>query len=171
GAHSSALADLLHGDTREAVATVDVGNINIAGGAVTITNLHWEATQYTGAQTKSDGKFTMGSLLIGGQSIPTNDPSAAFAGVNQALAPFGVELRPPKIHNDNGLLVVDPLAIAVVPAPARPVRRARRRRAQAAPGSPDGSPHPPAAVAAGCWPPSPPSASDSSSQQSKVTAA
>jgi hypothetical protein len=119
GAHSSALADLLHGNTREAVASVDVGTINIAGGAVKLSNLHWEATQLTGAETKSQGKFTMGSLVIGGQSLPTNDPSAAFAGVNQVLKPFGVELRAPKIHNDNGLLVVDPMAIAVVPAPQR----------------------------------------------------
>jgi hypothetical protein len=119
GAHSSALADLLHGNVREAVATVDIGNINIAGGAVKITNLHWEATQNTGSESKSQGKFTMGSLVIGGQSVPTNDPSQAFAAVNQVLKAFGVELRAPKIHTDNGLVVVDPMAIAVVAAPQR----------------------------------------------------
>ena len=119
GAHSSALADLLHGNVREATATVDIGTIDIAGGAVKLGNLHWEATQDTGADSKSVGKFTMGSLVVGGQSLPTNDPSAAFAGVNQVLKPFGVELRAPTIHNDNGLLVVDPMSIAVVPAPQR----------------------------------------------------
>jgi hypothetical protein len=119
GAHASAVADLVGGKTREAIATVDVGDLDIAGGLVKITGLHWEAVNRTGADAKAQGTFTMGKLLIAGQSIPVVDPSAALTALNQVLAGFGIQFQLPKVHNDNGEVVIDPLAIAVVPAAAR----------------------------------------------------
>jgi hypothetical protein len=119
GAHASALTDLVGGKAREAIATVDIGELDLANGLVKISGLHWQAANRTGADAKADGTFTMGHLLIAGQTIPAVDPSAALKTINQVLAVFGVEFRMPKVHNDNGVMVVDPLAIAVVPAPQR----------------------------------------------------
>ena len=119
GAHASSLADVVGGKTREAVATVDVGELDIAGGLVKITGLHWEALSHTGADTKSKGSFTMGKLVIAGQTIPAVDPSAALTAINKAIAVFGIQFQLPKVHNDNGVLTVDPLSIAIVPAAAR----------------------------------------------------
>jgi hypothetical protein len=119
GAHASSLADVVGGKTREAVATVDVGELDIAGGLVKITGLHWEALNRTGADAKSEGTFTMGKLVIAGLPVPAVDPSAALTAINKAIAAFGVEFRLPKVHNDNGVQVVDPLSIAIIPAAAR----------------------------------------------------
>ena len=119
GTHSSAVADLVGGKAREAIATVDVGALDLAGGLVKIANLHWQAEQRTGADAKAQGTFSIGQLVIAGQKIPAVDPSAALAAINQALRAFGVEFRMPKVHNDNGIVAIDPLSIAVVPAAAR----------------------------------------------------
>jgi len=119
GAHASALTDLVGGKTREAIATVDIGALDIAGGLVKIANLHWEALQRTGTDATAQGTFSIGHLVIAGHAVPAVDPSAALTALNQALGAFGLQFRMPKVHTDNGVLTIDPLAIAVVPAAAR----------------------------------------------------
>src|SRR5438270_430262 len=72
-----------------------------------------------GIDPSNAATFTLGSAVIGGRAFPTGDPGAAFAAANQALKQLGMELRAPKVRNDNGVLYLDPLAVAVVPNSAR----------------------------------------------------
>ncbi|MCU1448488.1 MAG: hypothetical protein JWP02_658, partial [Acidimicrobiales bacterium] len=119
GAHSTAISQVVGGKTREAVATVDIASLDFAGGIVKIGGLHFQATHHTGAAKDHGGVFSMGSLVIAGQAIPTQNPAAAMAAVNTALGALGMQLRPPTIHDDGTRVSVDPLAIAIVPNATR----------------------------------------------------
>ncbi|MEY2418187.1 MAG: hypothetical protein QOG90_867 [Actinomycetota bacterium] len=117
GAHSRAVTQVTQG-TRDALATVDLGSINIAG-VVALDNLHWEAQYQTGAVDKTVGSFTIGSLKVLGQSLPTQDPTSALEGANALLAPLGLQFIAPRAHTDAGILFVDPLMLRVIPSPTR----------------------------------------------------
>lgn len=118
GAHSRTFTHLIDGKTREAVATVDVGEVEVAG-VVRLSGLHWEAIHHSGADQTVKGTFSIGSLSIAGNAVPTQDPTAALVAANTALAPLGVQFQPPVAHLDGGIQFVDPLAIAIVPSPTR----------------------------------------------------
>ena len=118
GAHSRAATRVLEDGTREALGIVDIAEVRIAD-AVVLGGLHWEAIHHSGTDATVKGTFAIGSLTVGGTPVPTNDPSAALEAANTALKPLGVQLRPPVAHEAGGIQFVDPLAIAVVPAPER----------------------------------------------------
>src|SRR4051794_11070021 len=99
---------------RVAAATSDIGALDLAGGVV-LKGLHWEVSYPSGGGGKPDGKFTIGSLSIGGQAVPTNDPSAAIAAVNKVLNNLGIELSNPTAGEVLGLESVPPLEIRWVP--------------------------------------------------------
>ncbi len=115
--HSRSLTHVTQG-TREAVATVDVGGITIAG-VLELSGLHWSGVYKTGAIESVVGSFTIGSLKVLGQALPTNDPEAAINTANTLLAPLGVGLTVPKPHVDAGILFVDPMKIRVYPSAQR----------------------------------------------------
>jgi hypothetical protein len=117
GAHSRAVTQVTKG-TRDALATVDLGSIDIAG-VVSLANLHWEAESQTGAVDKAAGAFTIGSLKVLGQSLPTANALDALAQANTLLAPVGVQFVMPQVHTNAGILFVDPLMVRVVPSPTR----------------------------------------------------
>src|SRR4051794_17682155 len=118
GARSHTVTRLVDGKTREALATVDVGELDVAG-VVKMTGLHWEALHHSGADQTVKGTFTIGALSIAGNAVPTNDPSAALGAVNTALAPLGVQIQLPVSHVNAGIQFVDPMAIAIVPSATR----------------------------------------------------
>ncbi|HEX4821215.1 MAG TPA: hypothetical protein VFV00_13520 [Acidimicrobiales bacterium] len=113
---SSGLVD--GGKTREAKATVDIDGITFPGG-ISLAGLHWEATWSSADQTPGKGTFTIGSATAGGQSLPTNDPTAALNGINAALKPLGYAIKPPTASNRGGIQYVDPLSVEVFPSPTR----------------------------------------------------
>src|SRR5437763_5603991 len=117
GAHSQALTHLVNG-VREAVATVDIKSVDLAG-VVHLGGLHWQATYHTGADKAVTGVFSIGSATIAGPATPTNDPTVALAQINTVIQPLGIQIQPPKSHVDAGILFIDPMALQVVPAPAR----------------------------------------------------
>ena len=119
GAHSSAHTEIINGNTRQAVATADIGAIDIGGGAIKLSGLHWEITHHTGADTSVTHAFSIGSAVIGGTPLPTQDPAAVIAAANQALNPLGIQIRPPTFHKVNEGDAIDPLSIAVVPSATR----------------------------------------------------
>lgn len=118
GAASRARAHVVDGATREALGTADVAGLDLAG-VVHLRGLRWEAVHRSGRQAHAEGRFSIGSLTIGGVPVPTSDPSAAFAAANAALAPLGIGLVAPKVRVADGVVSVDPLAVAVVPSAAR----------------------------------------------------
>jgi hypothetical protein len=109
GMTSKAWSGLVDGN-RVAAATSDIGAIDLAG-QVVIKSLHWEVSYPTGGSGKPDGKFTIGSMAIGGQNVPSNDPSAAIAAANKALSGLGIELEAPVANEVQGLESVPPLEI------------------------------------------------------------
>jgi hypothetical protein len=110
---------------REAHAFADVSGIKfpvLAGlglGVVELSGLHWEAVNRSTGSTLVDGSFTIGSAKIAGQSIPTNDPTAALEQINAALAPIGIRIKPPVEREAGGVLFVDSMGISVVPNATR----------------------------------------------------
>ncbi len=119
GVRTDSVVHILGGNTREAVATSDIGLINIGGGQVVLRNLHWEAIHHSGADSKPTTVFSIGSATIGGQAVPTGDPSAAMAAANQALGAIGIELRAPTVQADDRLVTIGPLSVGVVPNSTR----------------------------------------------------
>lgn len=111
---------------REATATTDISSITL-GGTVTLNGLHWEAHHRTYADSSQDqigGSFTIGSATGPlNLPIPTDDAVATLTQANAILELVGLRIEPPTYHLDltstSSLATVDPLAIALVPAPLR----------------------------------------------------
>ncbi len=112
-AHST--AQIIDGKTREAKAVTDIGDLSLAGGAVKIIGLHWEAIQRTGEGGKVTGSFSVEALKIAGVAIPL--PEGGFAGalkpINDALAPLGISLTMPVLDTQGGVARVSPLGIQI----------------------------------------------------------
>jgi hypothetical protein len=117
GAHSRAVTQITKG-TRDALATVDIGSVGIPG-VFELAGLHWSAESQSGAVDANNGSFTIGSLKVLGQSLPTADALSALDAANTLLAPMGLQFVLPKAHTEAGILFVDPLMLRVVPSPTR----------------------------------------------------
>jgi hypothetical protein len=104
---------------REATAVSEVSGISFAGDAVEITGLRWEAIHRTGAVDETIGTFTVETLEVAGVPVPVED----LAQLNAVLEPLGFRLRAPRtrVVNTSGgtIVIVDPLAVAVVPSENR----------------------------------------------------
>ena len=100
---SSSVAELVDGHERRAQAQVRFGNIDIANGLVSLRGLRWTAEQRTGAGglvTGAEGTFGVDTVKVAGVPLPTATPlelAAAFGAANQAIAPFGLRLEPPRV--------------------------------------------------------------------------
>jgi hypothetical protein len=99
---------------REAQAIVEIDSLDLAG-AVHLGGLRWEATYRSSGDNKVTGAFSVGNATIGGQALPTNDPSATLDQANTVLGALGLKLVAPIARESGGVLFVSPLSIAVVP--------------------------------------------------------
>lgn len=97
--------------TRMAKASVDLGDLDLFGGAIKLSHLKWSALQQTGKDSKAQGTFSIGSAELGGQSIPTDAPAQTLAAINQITSQIGVTLLPPTVTQDNGVVHVTPLVV------------------------------------------------------------
>ena len=112
-------AGIVSGATRVAKASVDMGDVDLLGGAIKLSHLQWTAVQQTGKDPVARGSFSIGSVEIGGQSIPTNDPSAALAAVNMLTSQIGVTVEPPAMSQENGVVHVSPLVVHLQSSPTQ----------------------------------------------------
>ena len=110
---------VVEGATRTAKASVDLGDVDLFGGAITLSHLKWNAVQQTGKDAKAQGTFSIGSASIGGQTLPTTDPSAALAALDQVTSQVGVTLDPPVVTHDNGVVKVSPLVVHLQSSPTQ----------------------------------------------------
>jgi len=116
GAKSRTLTHVVGGKLREALATTDIANVSLGGGAVELKGLHWESRYLSGGDPKPSASFTIGQFVAGGKPQPIpSDPNALFDGINKILANAGIVVRQPTFRSDNGIQFVEPMAIAVVP--------------------------------------------------------
>jgi hypothetical protein len=115
GAVAHSTAQIIDGKTREAKAVTDISELSLAGGAVRITGLHWEAIQRTGAGGKIEGSFSVEALKIAGLPIPL--PESGLGGtlkpINDALAPLGIALSLPTFSKQGGVARITPLGINI----------------------------------------------------------
>jgi hypothetical protein len=118
GMTTKAWSGLVNGN-RVAGATSDVGSINFVNGQVALKNLHWEVAYPSGGSGQATGSFSIGQLLIGGNAVPTADPSAALTAANKVLGALGIEVDPPAVTQVQGVEFVSPLQIQVVPNDTR----------------------------------------------------
>jgi len=118
GMASKAFSGLINGQ-RVAGATSDIGAINFAAGAVVLKQLHWEVTYPSSGGAQPTASFSIGQATIGGQKIPTQDPSAVITAVNKVLGTLGIEIDLPAVSLSQGVEFVSPLQIQVVPNDTR----------------------------------------------------
>jgi hypothetical protein len=105
---SSTAVELVEGKERRAQAEVRFGNVDIAGGLVSLRGLRWTAEQRTGAGglvLGAGGTFGVDTVTVAGLPLPTATPlelAAAFGTVNQTIAPYGLRLEPPRVTKTTG---------------------------------------------------------------------
>ena len=105
---SSSAAELVDGSERRAQAQVRFGNIDLAGGLVSLRGLRWVAEQRTGPGglvLGATGMFGLDTVTVAGVPLPTATPlelAAAFGAANKVIAPFGLRLEPPQVTKTTG---------------------------------------------------------------------
>ncbi|HVW31475.1 MAG TPA: hypothetical protein VHL53_02950, partial [Acidimicrobiia bacterium] len=105
---SAGTAELVDGKGRRASATVGFGNIDLAGGLVSLRGVRWAAEQRTGPAgevTAAGGTFGADTIVVGGLSLPTDTPvrlGMAFGAANAVLGPFGLHLGAPAVTTTAG---------------------------------------------------------------------
>ena len=112
---------VIDGNTREALARTELGTISIGGpSGVVIQGMSWEAIHRSGAVEETLGSFNIGSISVGGtpQVLPGDELQQA-AALNEVLQPFGLNVTPPGVRVEQGIVFVDPLRIGVVPSAER----------------------------------------------------
>lgn len=115
GMSSSASATLIPGQARTASADATVGRLSLLGGVVVLDHLHWSATQRTGAGAGEHGAFTVGDIVVNGQTVPgsADQLASTIAAINTVLASTGVHLSLPALHKTVGGVAVPPLVIGI----------------------------------------------------------
>ncbi|HUR02447.1 MAG TPA: hypothetical protein VM347_07905 [Nonomuraea sp.] len=96
------------------VSEVTLGTLNLGNGQVVLSGLRWVANQTSSAAATSG--FSIGSLVVAGQSLPVDSPGELAAGLKQAneqLAPLGLVLDAPTNLADATGGSVAPLVIQV----------------------------------------------------------
>jgi hypothetical protein len=116
GGKTTSHSGVIDGNIREAFARTELGDVVIAGGAVRITGLAWEAVHRSGAVEETLGSFTIGQLIVGGEPVPLpGDATEQLTALKEALAPLGLLVEPPNVRVEEGIVFVDPLKIGIVP--------------------------------------------------------
>jgi hypothetical protein len=125
GGTASSTARLVPGSQRQSSADSALSGLSLAGGLVQLDGLRWTAIHRTGAQSGADAGFSVASMRVGGQALPTAGPAqlkAAVAAANAALAPVGLFLGLPEVTPGAAGTAVGPLRLSVSATP--PVRAA-----------------------------------------------
>jgi hypothetical protein len=105
---SSSAAELVEGKERRARAVVRIGNVDIAGGLVSLRCLRWTVEQRTGPGglvLDAAGGFGIDTIAVAGVALPTATPlelAAAFGAANEVVAPYGLRLEPPTVTKSTG---------------------------------------------------------------------
>ncbi len=140
GGTAEAFSGVVDGNVREAVGTVEIGKVDIGGGALVLEGLRWEAVHRSGAASAEQGTFTVGAVSVAGQRFGAPEgaeqPLAdALAAAQPLLGPLGLQVTLPESRIENGFVEMTPLRIrmanselgsVVAPAleAAQPVREA-----------------------------------------------
>jgi len=83
---TEATTGVVAGKAREAHAVTTIDRLDLLGGMVTLVDLRWEATQRSGEGERSDGGFTVGSVLLQGKPLPGAADRSDRAGAERVAA-------------------------------------------------------------------------------------
>lgn len=114
GGKATATTEIIDGAARQAHAQVAV-DLSIAG-VVNLGGMSWDALHRTGANPEVRGSFTLGTAVIPGANVPTENLKAVEDAANTALAPTGIKLEFPRIERFEqpaDLVRVTPLRISI----------------------------------------------------------
>ena len=114
GARSKAWSGLVKGQ-RVAGASSEIGSVSLAGGAVVLSGLHWDASYPSSGSGRPSGSFDITKAVVNGTPVPTGDLSALAAAVNKVISNVGMKLVLPQITDQQGIEAVTPLELEVVP--------------------------------------------------------
>jgi hypothetical protein len=105
---------------RRARAVAEIPAVELFGGVVTLEGLRWEALQESGAITTNHGSFDLAAVNVAGTAIPLpSDPLQRLDALQDVLGALGLTITPPATRAEQGIVVVEPLRIGIVPSRAR----------------------------------------------------
>jgi len=117
GAVTHALAGVINGNTRTAVATSDISSLSLANGLVVLNGLHWSAEQASGASSTSTGTFDIAGITIAGVYHAVSSDTVqttVLPLVNTLLSPTGLSIRWPQVEQlSDGTQTVTPLIVGL----------------------------------------------------------
>mgnify|MGYP003114657832 CR=1 FL=1 len=118
GGTAEAFSGVVDGNVREAVGIVEIGRVDIGGGAFVLEGLRWHAMHRTGADSVEQGSFTVGAVSVAGQRFAAPDgveqPLAeALAAAEPLLGPLGLKITLPQPRIEGGIVEMTPLRIRV----------------------------------------------------------
>ena len=119
GGKSTAIARVLPGEGREAIATA-VADVALADGLVEFAGMQWFAQHRTGVETIAQAGFRIGSGTVGGVPVPLEEIAQVEATANEVLAPLGLRLDFPEVErltDGSDLIRVSPLRIELRDTP------------------------------------------------------
>ena len=118
GGTAEASSGIVGGNVREAIGTVEIGKVDIGGGALVLEGLQWKAVHRSGAESAEQGAFTVGAVSVAGQSFGAPEgaeqPLAdALDAAQPLLGPLGLQVTLPKPRIEAGVVEMTPLRIRV----------------------------------------------------------
>ena len=120
GGRTVSRSGVVGGNVREAFARTEINGVSLAGGAIKVQGMSWQAIHRSGAVNETLGSFTLDGLVIGEQQVPLpGDGVEQLKALGDALQPFGFEVTPPTVRVEQNIVFVDPLVIAIVPSSQR----------------------------------------------------
>lgn len=118
GGTAEAFSGVVDGNVREAVGTVEIGKVDIGGGALVLEDLRWTAVHRSGGASAEQGAFTVGAVSVAGQRFGAPEgaeqPLAdALAAAQPLLGPLGLQITLPTPRVEEGFVEMSPLRIRV----------------------------------------------------------
>jgi hypothetical protein len=120
GGTASSAAKLTPGKQRDSSATSAISALSLGGGLVQLAGISWTASDSSGAKNATDGGFSVSSITVGGQPLPSGDPAqlrTAIDAANSALTPLGLSLNVPTVTRSKTGVIVSPLRLSVAATP------------------------------------------------------
>lgn len=118
---STEVTTKLEGGVREAHAVSTATQMRVFGGLFTFFNPRWEATARSGAVTTAEGSFTFERATVLGAPRSAEQAMADLEGfrrgLEQLLAPLGVQLQLPAVQVDGGHVTVTPMGFVLADMP------------------------------------------------------
>lgn len=114
---------------RAAGGTVDIGRVELLGGAIVLSDLRWEGAQITDRneddEVEQRGNFYVGKVVAQGETVfselSADKAEDAFAGINAGLEPLGLTLIAPTIRTQAGVVTVSPLGVRIASDTFKPL--------------------------------------------------